>query len=559
MTTAAVTELVLVAHLKAQGVLSAAQIDFCLQEQKVTQGRLAAILERCGFVSEEDLLSARAALSGLQRVDLNTELPDALAVGLFNATLCRRNQCFPLRKTGDGVVLATSHDQPEQVQALAERVTGLPVTLVLAERQPINRLITHHYEHKGRSLEAQLEREVSGLTADRDAALRLDSMIVALVRMAVQRRATDIHIRPMEHVINIAFRVDGVMRSVLSLESGFQRLIATVKLMSGMDIAEQRRAQDGSFELSLDEDQYDIRVSTLRTAFGENVVMRLLPRNQDVRRIDMLGFAPEHKAQLLGFFQRPAGIVLLTGPTGSGKTTTLHAGIMSLDVLNKNILTIEDPIEYRLPVVRQTEVNVKGGHSFAGAIRNFLRHDPDVIVVGEIRDAETAAAALDAAETGHLVLSTMHTNNAIGIVPRLKSLQADTHQLADVLVGAVSQRLVRRLCPVCSERAVADATAQRVLGLQPGTEVGVARGCAQCDHSGYLGRTPIYELVEFTDALRAAVHAEASPMTLYEIARQGAYVSMAAVARSKVLTGETSFDEVCFYLTGTEDHGDISI
>lgn len=437
------TEAQLAEYLKTTGIVSQCEIDFCHQEQKVTEARLAHILERCGFASEDQILQARAALSGLQVIDLAGQATQAEAIDLLNATLCRRNQCFPLRKTQDCLLVVTSHDQVEMVQALVERVCGLKVELALARRQPINRLITHHYEHKGRPVEVQLEREIAGLVADRDAALRLDAMIVAMVRMALQRRATDIHIRPMEHVINIAFRIDGVMRSVLSLESGFQRLISTVKLMAGMDIAEQRRAQDGSFDISLDQDDYDIRVSTIRSAFGENVVMRLLPRNQDVRRIENLGFDPDHQALLLSMFQRPSGIFMITGPTGSGKTTTLHAGIMSLDALNKNILTIEDPIEYRLPVVRQTQVNRKGGHTFAGAIRNFLRHDPDVIVVGEIRDSETAAAALDAAETGHLVLSTMHTNNAIGIVPRLKSLQADTHQLADVLVGALSQQIGR--------------------------------------------------------------------------------------------------------------------
>ncbi len=546
-------------YLLRKGVVTPSEIEFGLQEQKVTEGRLAQILERCGFITEDELLKARAELSGLPLIDVNGQVPEQEAIDLLNANLCRRNQCFPLRKSDDSLMVATSHDQIDTVRSLVERVSGLKVHLALSRRQPINRLITHHYEHRGRTVEVQLEREVAGLVADRDAALRLDAMIIAMIRMAVQRRATDVHIRPMEHVINIAFRIDGVMRSVLSLEAGFQRLISTVKLMAGMDIAEQRRAQDGSFELSLDQDHHDIRVSTIRTAFGENVVLRLLPRNQDIRRIENLGFQPPHQALILSMFQRPAGIFLVTGPTGSGKTTTLHAGIMSLDVLNRNILTIEDPIEYRLPVVRQTEVNRKGGHSFAGAIRNFLRHDPDVIVVGEIRDAETAAAALDAAETGHLVLSTMHTNNAVGIVPRLKSLQADTHQLADVLVGALSQRLVRRLCPFCKTEEPAAPEVRAALRLAAGSRIGVAHGCEQCDQTGYLGRLPIYEIVEFTAALRAAVHEQVSMLELYRIARQGTYVSMSSVARSKVLSGDTTYDEVRFYLTDLEEDGDIPL
>ncbi|MGM0632494.1 MAG: GspE/PulE family protein [Pseudomonadota bacterium] len=539
--------------LRDRGVIVESVVDFCMHEQKITGERLGQIVERCGFATQQEVLEALSEQLKVPMIDPYKTRLDPDSIELFNGTLCRRNQFFPLHQENDRLVVATCATDLEAMQSLAERFSGMDVSLRLAPRGKINQLITHYYDNAGRPLEYHLDREISGLIADKDAAMRLDTLVHSLVRMALQRRATDIHVRPMEHSINIAFRVDGVMMSVLSLDSGFQRLISTIKLMASMDIAETRRAQDGSFEIKLDDAFYDIRVSTISCTFGENVVMRLLPRSQDVRRIENLGFEHEHMKLVLEMFRRPYGIFLLTGPTGSGKTTTLHAGIMSLDVLNKNILTIEDPIEYQLPVVRQTEVNAKAGYEFAGAIRNFLRHDPDVIVVGEIRDAETASAALDAAETGHLVLSTMHTNNAIGIVPRLKSLKADAHQLADVLVGAMSQRLVRRICPFCTTHHNASDSERAFLGLRASIALATGAGCDQCNGSGYLGRTPIYEIVEITDEMRSAVHANASLLEMYRVAWKGNYVSMYDVAKSKIIAGETTVDEVRYHVVAPKE------
>jgi type II secretory ATPase GspE/PulE/Tfp pilus assembly ATPase PilB-like protein len=547
------TQVLLGEILRRKGILTDSEIAFCLHEQKITSERFGQIAERCGFATQQEVMQGLSEQLDLEVVDLYEHEPVADIVELFNTTLCRHNQFFPLHKRDDRLVIATCAPNLDAVRSLVERYSGMEVVLCLASRAKVNQLITEYYDNAGRPLEYQLEREIAGLIADKDAALRLDTMIFALVRMAVQRRATDIHVRPMEHSINIAFRVDGVMLSVLSLDNTFQRLITTIKLMAGMDIAETRRAQDGSFDIKLDDAFYDIRVSTIACAFGENIVMRLLPRNQDIRRIENLGFDRQHMQLVLAMFRRPYGIFLLTGPTGSGKTTTLHAGIMSLDVLNRNILTIEDPIEYKLPIVRQTEVNNKAGYGFAGAIRTFLRHDPDVIVVGEIRDAETAAAALDAAETGHLVLSTMHTNNAIGIVPRLKSLKADTHQLADVLVGALSQRLVRQNCRFCTEQHQADQEQLTFLGQDAPLLLSRGAGCEQCNSTGFLGRIPIYEIVEFTEDLRAAVHAGASLTEMYRTARLGTYVSMYDVARARVLAGITTVEEVRHHVIAPEE------
>jgi len=526
-----------------RGAVDAGAIAYCLHEQKITGEKLGQILVRCGFAALREVMQALAEQLGMEIVDPDAETIDADCLALFNAVMCRRNHFLPLSRAQGRLVIATCAPDFDKLRALIERHSGMQADLRLADKETIHRLLTHYYENQGKPPAHRLEREIISVGADRDAARRLDGLVRSLIGTALHQRATDIHLRPMPHSINVAFRVDGVLMSVMSLDQGFQRLISTIKLMAGMDIAETRLAQDGSFALDVDDSWYDIRVSTIACSFGENVVMRLLPRNTEVRRLETLGFEAEHLAQLRHMFRRPAGILLVTGPTGSGKTTTLHAGIMSLDVLNRNILTIEDPIEYRLPVVRQTQVNRKSGYAFAGAIRNFLRHDPDVIVVGEIRDAETAAAALDAAETGHLVLSTMHTNNAVGIVPRLRSLQANTYQLADVLIGSVSQRLVRSVCRHCgaTRRATADEAAFLRVGVE--TVLTAGRGCGHCGGTGYLGRVPIYEMAEFTDEIRAAVHDGASQQERLAIARRGPYGTMVEAARKKVLGRQSAVAE----------------
>lgn len=536
------------AMLLDRGAVDPSAIAYCLHEQKVTGEKLGQVLVRCGFAAQREVMGALAEQLGMEVVDVEAASIDPDCLAMFNAVICRRNHFVPLGRAQGKLVVATCAPDFDKLRVLIERHTGLQAELKLAEKEAIHRLLTHYYENQRKPPAHRLEREIIGVGVDKDAARRLDGLVRSLVATALHQRATDIHLRPMPHSINVAFRVDGVLISVLSLDQSFQRLIATIKLMAGMDIAETRRAQDGSFALDVDDSYYDVRVSTIACSFGENVVMRLLPRSTDVRRLETLGFETEHLTQLRQMFRRPSGIFLITGPTGSGKTTTLHAGIMSLDVLNKNILTIEDPIEYQLPVVRQTQVNRKSGYVFAGAIRNFLRHDPDVIVVGEIRDAETAAAALDAAETGHLVLSTMHTNSAVGIVPRLKSLQANTYQLADVLIGALSQRLVRSVCRHCA--APRRATAEEAAFLQVGAEtlLTAGKGCAHCGGTGYLGRVPIYEIAEFTDEFRAAVHDGVSQQELVSIARRGRYVSMHDVARAKVLSGQTTVAEAALHM-----------
>lgn len=528
--------------------LSAAVIDFALQEQIISGERLGTVLERHGLLSNEQVIRIIAEQRGLDRFDGDIDAPSPEVLGYFNATLCRRHVFFPMERRGMTLRIATAGADLEQVVTVVERNSGLQAELTLTPRARIMNWIRAHYLYAEVSIEERLGREINRIRHDAEAAMSLDGLLDALLARAVSARASDVHLRPTERSINIAFRIDGVLYSIASLDVSFARLISTAKLLSGMDIADSRRPQDGSFERRIFDEPYDVRCSTILTPDGENVVLRLLPRNTEVQHLEQIGFLPQHVAQIREVFRRPSGVFLMTGPTGSGKTTTLHAGLRALDLLHRNVVTIEDPIEYRLSLIRQTEVNDKAGYGFSNAVRHFLRHDPDIIVIGEIRDRETADAAIVAAETGHLVLSTMHTNSALGVVGRFETLGVPRHLVAESLVGAMAQRLVRVLCRQCRERDELSPQECNTLALPEATLAWRPRGCPACGGTGFFGRTPVYETIFPDAALADAMHANAPVNELRKLAREGGSILLQDVAAAKVAGGITSFEEVRFFV-----------
>ncbi|MEJ2642183.1 MAG: GspE/PulE family protein [Desulfosarcinaceae bacterium] len=342
---------------------------------------------------------------------------------------------------------------------------------------------------------------------------------------------------------NISFRVDGVLSSVMSIPTALNRVVASIKMRSDMDIAEQRLPQDGRFRATILNNQYDFRASTIVSPQGENLVLRVLPMESAIMGMGQLGFMDRHIQAVEQMFNEPYGIILLTGPTGSGKSTTLYAGIRRLNLLEKNVITVEEPIEYDIPLLRQTQVNEKAGYTFASAIRYFLRHDPDVILVGEVRDAETAATAVTASTTGHLVLSTMHTNSALGAIPRLRDLGVRPYLVADSLIGVVSQRLVRKICNNCREPYVPSEREKHYLGDAAIDTLYRGTGCDVCGGTGYFGRTLVYELVTVGRELALLVEQEADLSTLLEVARQSGYVDMFDITVQKVKSGVTTAQE----------------
>ncbi len=529
--------------LKEKGLITEAHIQYALQEQKVTKEKLGELFERLGFVTEHDVVITLADQSATKYFDVDGIVPDEAILKLFNKNLCINNVFLPLRKTQRSIEVAVHNVSDEKIAQLITRQSGLQPQIYIAERTKIINAINKFYYFLENPVEKLIDNEVRILSQDKEMARGMDKLIEHILHLSVKMRATDIHIRPMKKSLNISFRVDGVMTSVSSFPVSLYRLVSSLKMKADMDIAEQRLPQDGRFTATILNNTYDFRASTIVSPDGENMVLRLLPLESAVMGMDELGFLPEHIEIVEKIFKEPYGIILLTGPTGSGKSTTLYAGVRRLNLLEKNLVTVEEPIEYSIPLVRQTQVNEKAGYTFASAVRYFLRHDPDIILVGEIRDSETAATAVTAATTGHLVMSTLHTNSALGVIPRLKDLGVRPFLIADSLVGVVNQRLVRKICNACktpyppSDKEKAYLADDSVDTLYKGT------GCEVCSGSGYFGRTLVYEILMVHKELALLIEQEADLRLIMEKIQQNGYVDMADTTITKVKQGITTSEE----------------
>ena len=383
-------------------------------------------------------------------------------------------------------------------------------------------------------------------------------LINALLAQAVREKASDVHVEPFENQLFVRFRVDGVLRDVLSPKPELGKvLVSRLKVMAKLDIAEKRLPQDGRIRVKLAGHQVDIRMSTIPSSFGERVVLRILDQSAGQLTLDQLDMPEEVYRHYARALARPHGIVLVTGPTGSGKTTTLYAGLQQINERQRNIMTIEDPVEYVLPGIGQTQVNSRVDMTFARGLRAILRQDPDVVMVGEIRDRETAEIAVQASLTGHLVLSTLHTNTAIGALMRLQDMGVEPFLLASSVQVIIAQRLVRRLCQSCCQPVTVDAAMQQLTRLPVGETVYQAQGCDHCNHSGYKGRTGIYEVLVINDEIRRMIHQGADEQDMLSALRQQ-HDSIEAHGRQRILSGQTSVDEV-LRVSAMQggDHGDI--
>jgi general secretion pathway protein E len=371
-------------------------------------------------------------------------------------------------------------------------------------------------------------------------------LLNALFTESIKQNASDIHIETYEDRLAIRYRIDGVLREVLAPQRALApMLVSRIKVMAKLDIAEKRLPQDGRIGLQIGGRNIDLRISTLPTTHGERVVMRILDKQQAHLDLGHLGMSEPDRAQIEALIAKPHGIMLVTGPTGSGKTTTLYAALTQLNTSENNILTVEDPIEYDLPGVGQTQVNLKAELTFAKGLRAMLRQDPDVVMIGEIRDLETAETAVQASLTGHLVLSTLHTNSAIGAITRLQDMGVESFLLASSLIGIIAQRLVRLLCPHCKRAIQADPATMELLKVKDQTNVTIyeAVGCDKCGTTGYSGRSGIYEVISIDDTLRQMIHDHAAEQVLEKYARTRS-PSIQADGKRRVLAGTTTLEEV---------------
>ncbi len=442
--------------------------------------------------------------------------------------------------------------------ALAEvrRVAGqIKTTHLVDQEEFVNTLRKLYAEQRGSSaavmedikdfvdLESAAEElEEADLLEDDDAPII--RLLNAVLAESLKEKASDIHIELYESAAAVRFRLDGVLKTVLSPSVHIAPLLVSrIKVMSKLDIAEKRLPQDGRMTVKLGGRSIDLRVSTMPTSYGERVVLRLLDKNAGQLSVDDLGMPKENRQRMSGLIARPHGIILVTGPTGSGKTTTLYAALQEMDRQQRNIMTVEDPVEYDLPGISQTQINLRAGMTFARGLRAILRQDPDVILIGEIRDKETAEIATQASLTGHLVLSTLHTNTAAGAVTRLQDLGVDSFLLSSTLRGVLAQRLVRRLCSHCKQEVTPDGLACDKLGIDPSHKIFAPNGCDHCNHTGFDGRQGLFELVVIDDRMQRLIHDEAGELELDECIREQV-PSMVQAGFELVRNGVTTLEEV---------------
>lgn len=533
------------------GHLSQTQLDLALREQKRRGGMLGETLVELGFVSPQILASFLAQKTQTEQVDLaHLEIPPEI-VRLIPEALARTHSAIPIGF--DGSVLTVAIADPLNVIAFdaIEQATRQRVHFVAAIEGDIHAAIDRHYT-SGQTVEELVEdllrlgSEKLATTTEQDAPMiRLVDRIIA---QAVTSGASDIHVQPEEKLVRVRLRQDGVLHGGILLPKPIQpALIARFKILGKMDITENRRPQGGRGTVAVAGREVNLRFSSLPTAFGESIVLRILDRTGGFN-LKHFGFSSELERRFCTLLERPYGIVLVTGPTGSGKTTTLYAALSRINAAEKSIFTLEDPVEYQLPLVRQTQVNEAVGLTFAEGLRTLLRQDPDVILVGETRDTETAQLAVRAALTGHLVFTTLHTNDALGAIPRLIDLGVEPYLLAPTLIGVVGQRLVRRLCPKCREPLPDVEKRLAELRVKPSSELPPslyrAVGCPECHGSGYRGRVGIYELVTLDASYHPLIANDMDLPKLQELSRQHGFRGMFEDGVEKAMRGLTTLEEV---------------
>ncbi len=536
------------------------ELEVALTHHTEKGKRLGESLLELGFASEEQLLPFIEDQLGLPSVRLREGLLDPIAVRLIPRPLAEKLNVLALFRVRNQLVVAT--DDPQNLDRIdqIENLTGLDVRPVFAFQVAITRMQKRAYEE---------DFHVDAVTADLDDAaveLQLDepdmevasvhdlvdgspvvNLVNYLILQAIRKLASDIHIEPSRKFGTVRFRIDGQLVEMLRPRRDiFPAIVSRIKVMAKLDIAEQRVPQDGRFQVIADGKEVDLRISTLPTVLGEKIVIRVLDKQRVTFNLDQLGIPDVTLQSIKTLLKKPHGLVLVSGPTGSGKTTTLYSALELIKSVHRNIVTVEDPVEYQMELINQVQVDSKHGVSFANALRSILRQDPDVIMVGEIRDAETAQVAVQAALTGHLVLSTLHTNDSASAIIRMMDMGIESYKLAAALAGVVAQRLVRTLCPHCQTSYYPTAEYLKVLHYQGDMRRGFVKGegCRECFDTGFRGRTGIYEVLTATSELRQLISEEASLETVRSWFNEQGYPTLLDCGLQLAEREETSLEEI---------------
>lgn len=546
-------------RLVTAGLLRNDQLELALAEQRRTNRLLGELLLELGFVSDETLARFLAESFGMEYADLSKVSIQPEALGMVPPSFARTHRLVPLHVSGDSLAVAMAN--PVDIHAIdaLRKLTGHRLEILVAPESAVVKVLDARYQGQkgqkveGTKIEELVERSVKDLQKKpgKEITSVADVPVVRLVNQiiqeAIQKEATDIHFEPDPTTLRVRYRIDGVLnQGPVVPKSLIPPLFSRMKIMAGLNIAETRLPQDGRFAIVAEGREIDIRVSTFPIIYGENVVLRLLDPARLPPGLDKLGLLPDTLAIYKELIKKPHGMILLTGPTGAGKTTTLYSALSHINLEEKNIITIEDPIEYETPSIRQTQVNPKAGITFASGLRAIFRQDPDVILVGEIRDQETMEMAMRAALTGHLVLSTLHTNDAPNTIIRLLDMGAEPFTLSSCLLAVIAQRLVRVICKSCKESVEPSADSLRSAGLtgKEGTHFFKGKGCAACNYTGYKGRTGIFEVFVLTPNIQALILKRADGIELKAAAQSAGMRTMFEDGLKKVDIGITSLKEV---------------
>lgn len=551
-----------------EGILTTEELDRALSLRTDVAEDIGEFFVRKGMIEERDRVRCVGIRHGIQFAELNEGSIDHETARLIPHALALRHKAIPVGKSGDLLKVAMAN--PLDVSAIDEiaRATGLEPLPMIAIEEEILEAIFNCFGAAGdisdiiveaiKDADAEVKiredepEEIESNVADlKDLAggAPVVRLVNALIARSIAERASDIHIEPEAGRVRVRLRVDGVLHEVMSVPKDLQApVISRIKVMGGMDVAERRTPQDGRITLIARPQEYDFRISTYPAIHGENIVIRVLEKSAAKVTLDRLGLQPEVAQAFADMTESPYGMILTCGPTGAGKTTSLYAALNMINTVERNIITIEDPVEYQLAGVIQANVNRKAGLTFASGLRTIVRQDPDVILVGEIRDSETAEVAVEAALTGHLVLSTLHANDSSGAPARLIDMDVEPFLVASSIIGVLSQRLVRTVCPKCASPFIPQDHILGKLGLDitaadlEGAMKGV--GCEQCGRTGYKGRTGVYELLKMNDAVRAAIISRSSAATIRQIAVEHGMCTLREDALLKVKSGLTTLEEV---------------